>query len=142
MGVTLRKLRWSVAAETVIAVTVLAVTAVLANTPTARESYFPPAIATASFNTGGPSGRGSISIVVTPAGLGPNQFRISVTGGNGKPYRPQQLQAGLSAAGQKPGAAGGPAQAGGPGALPGRTRHYQHGLRVAASGHDSQRCLR
>jgi copper transport protein len=96
MGVTLRKLRWSVAAETVIAVTVLAVTAVLVNTPTARESYFPPAIATASFNTGGPGGRGSISIVVTPAGLGPNQFRISVTGGNGKPYRPQQLQAGLS----------------------------------------------
>lgn len=95
MGVTLRKLRWSVAAETVIAVTVLAVTAALVNTPTARESYFPPAIATASFNTGGPGGRGSISIVVTPAGLGPNQFRISVTGGNWKPYRPQQLQAGL-----------------------------------------------
>jgi copper transport protein len=95
MGVTLRKLRWSVAAETVIAATVLAVTAVLVNTPTARESYIPPAIATAPFDTGGPGGRGSISIVVTPAGLGPNRFRISVTGGNGKPFRPQQLQAGL-----------------------------------------------
>jgi len=94
-GVTLRKLRWSIAAETVIAATVLAVTAVLVNTPTARESYIPPAIATAPFDTGGPGGRGSISIIVTPAGLGPNQFRISVTGGNGKSYRPQQLQARL-----------------------------------------------
>jgi copper transport protein len=95
MGVTLRKLRWSVAAETVIAATVLAVTAVLVNTPTARESYFPPATASASFNTGAPGGRGSISLTVTPAGLGPNQFRISVTGSNGKPYHPQQLQASL-----------------------------------------------
>jgi copper transport protein len=95
MGVTLRKLRWSVAAETVIAATVLAVTAVLVNSPTARESYFPPATANASFNTGGPGGRGNISIIVTPAGLGPNKFRIVVTGSGGKPYRPQQFQASL-----------------------------------------------
>jgi copper transport protein len=95
VGVTLRSLRWSVAAETVIAVMVLAVTAVLVNTPTARESYFPPVTAAAAFNTGGPGGRGSISMALTPAGLGPNQFRLSVTGASGKPYRPQQLQAGL-----------------------------------------------
>jgi copper transport protein len=95
VGVTLRRLRWSVAAETVVAATVLAVTAVLVNTPTARESYFAPAVATASFDTGGPGGRGTVRIVVTPAGLGPNRFRISVTGSTGKPYRPQQLQAGL-----------------------------------------------
>jgi copper transport protein len=95
VGVTLRKLRWSVAAETMIAVTVLAVTAVLVNTPTARESYFPPAVATASFHTGGPGGRGTVRIVVTPVGLGPNRFRISVTGSTGKPYQPRQLQAGL-----------------------------------------------
>ena len=95
IGVTLRKLRWSVAAETVIAATVLAVTAVLVNTPTARESYFPPATATAAFNTGGPGGRGSISMTVTPARLGPNRIRLTVTGASGRPYRPQQLQAGL-----------------------------------------------
>ena len=83
MGVTLRKLRWSVAVETVIAVTVLAVTAVLVNTPTGRESYSPPAVATASFNTGASSGSGSISITVTPDGVGPNQLRIVVTGSNG-----------------------------------------------------------
>jgi copper transport protein len=95
MGVTLRQLRWSVAAETVIAVTVLAVTAVLVNTPTARESYFPPVTVTAAFNTGGPGGRGSLSMTVAPAGLGPNRFRLSVTSASGKPYRPQQLQAAL-----------------------------------------------
>jgi copper transport protein len=32
---------------------------------------------------------------VIPAGLGPNRFRILVTGSGGKPYHPQQLQAGL-----------------------------------------------
>jgi nitrogen fixation protein FixH len=95
MGVTLRKLRWSVAAETVIAVTVLAVTAMLVNTPTARETYLPPAVASAAFNTGGPGGRGNISLTVTPAGIGPNRFRVSITGASGKPYHPQQLQAGL-----------------------------------------------
>jgi copper transport protein len=94
-AVTLRKLRRSIVAETMIAATVLAVTAVLVNTPTARETYSPPATATAPFDTGGPGGRGSISVTVTPAGLGPNQFRILVTGSSGKPYRPQQLQAGL-----------------------------------------------
>ncbi|HEV2375126.1 MAG TPA: copper resistance protein CopC [Streptosporangiaceae bacterium] len=95
MGMTLRKLRWSVAAETVVAAAVLAVTAVLVNTPTGRDAYQPPANATVSFDTGGPGGSGSISLTVTPAGLGPNQFRLSVTGRNGKPYRPQQLEAGL-----------------------------------------------
>jgi copper transport protein len=95
MGVTLRKLRWSVAIETVIAITVLAVAAVLVNTATGRESYFPPAVATASFNTGGPGGSGTISITVTPAGLGPNQIRVVITGRNGKPLSPQQVTAGL-----------------------------------------------
>src|SRR5581483_6908319 len=56
MSVTLRRLRWSVAVETVIAVVVLAVTAVLVNTPTAREFYFPPASASTTFDTGGPGG--------------------------------------------------------------------------------------
>lgn len=96
MGVTLRRLRRSVAVETMIALAVLAVTAVLVNTPTARETYAPPANATAAFNTGGPGGRGSVSITVTPAKLGPNQFRISVTRSNGTPYQPQQIQAALS----------------------------------------------
>lgn len=45
--VTLARLRWSVTAEVLIAATVLAVTAVLVNTPTGRESYRPPARAAA-----------------------------------------------------------------------------------------------
>ncbi len=95
MSVTLRRLRWSVAVETVIAVVVLAVTAVLVNTPTARESYFPPASASTTFDTGGPGGQGSLSLTVTPARLGPNQFRISLTSKTGTPYRPQGIQAAL-----------------------------------------------
>ncbi|HJP78948.1 MAG TPA: FixH family protein [Pseudonocardiaceae bacterium] len=94
--VTLTRLRWSVTAEVVIAMAVLAVTAVLVNTPTARETYSPPVAATAAFDTGGPGGRGSIGVHVTPAKLGPNQLRVAVTGSTGQPYRPQQIQATLS----------------------------------------------
>jgi copper transport protein len=94
--VTLRKLRWSVTAEVVIALAVLAVTAVLVNTPTGRESFTPPARATVAFDTGGAGGRGSIGLAMTPARLGPNQISISVTGSTGRPYRPQQIQAALS----------------------------------------------
>lgn len=94
-AVTLSKLRWSVAAETTIVSAVLAVTAVLVNTPTARETFTQPVSAAAAFNTGGPAGRGNVSITVTPAVLGPNQVRVSVTGSAGRPYSPQQIEASL-----------------------------------------------
>jgi copper transport protein len=90
---TLRRLRWSVSVEVAIVTIVLAVTAVLVNTPTARESYAPPASAAAAFNTGGPQGAGNVSVEVTPARLGPNQLRVSVTNDKGGPYRPQQIEA-------------------------------------------------
>jgi copper transport protein len=93
---TLARLRWSVTVEAAIALAVLAVTAVLVNTPTGRESFAPPARATVAFDTGGPDGRGSIGLTVTPARLGSNQVRVSLTGSTGKPYRPQQIQAALS----------------------------------------------
>lgn len=96
MTVSLARLRWSVTAEAGIAAVVLAVTAVLVNTPTAREAYKPPASATAAFDTGGPGGRGSIQARVTPAQMGPNQIRLSLTSGGGTPFRPQQIQAALS----------------------------------------------
>jgi copper transport protein len=92
-AVTLAKLRWSVAAEATIAVAVLAVTAVLVNTPTARETFAPPASAAVAFDTGGPGGRGEVSVTMTPAVLGPNQVRLSVTGRAGRPYRPAQIEA-------------------------------------------------
>ena len=88
---TLRRLRWSVAAETMIVLVVLAVTAVLVNTATARETFAPPASAAVAFNTGGPGGRGNVSITVTPAVLGPNQVRVSVTNSAGRPYSPRQI---------------------------------------------------
>ena len=94
-AVTLTRLRWSVAAEAIIAAAVLAVTAVLVNTPTARESFKPPVSAAAAFDTGGPGGRGNVSVTVTPAVLGPNQIRISVTGSTGRPYSPIQIKAAL-----------------------------------------------
>ncbi|HLJ98435.1 MAG TPA: FixH family protein, partial [Streptosporangiaceae bacterium] len=95
-SVTLRKLRWSVMAEAFIAIGVLVITAILVNTPTARESYHPPASASAAFDTGGPGGKGTVSVVVTPDRLGPNQVRLSLTDTAGRPYRPAQVQASLS----------------------------------------------
>jgi copper transport protein len=92
---TLGRLRWSVAAEAMIATAVLAITAVLVNTPTARETFTPPASAVVAFNTGGPDGRGSVSVTMTPAVLGPNRIRVSVTGTTDRPYRPQQIQMSL-----------------------------------------------
>lgn len=94
-AVTLSKLRRSVAAETMIALAVLAVTAVLVNTATARETFKPPASATVAFNTGGPGGRGNVSVTVTPAVPGSNQVRVSVTGSAGRPYSPRQIEVSL-----------------------------------------------
>ena len=95
-AVTLTRLRWSVSIEVVIVTAVLAVTAVLVNTPTARETYRPPATAAAAFDTGGPQGTGKVSVVVTPDLLGPNVLRVWVTNDKGQPYRPQQVQAVLA----------------------------------------------
>jgi copper transport protein len=95
-AVSLARLRWSVTAEAVIAATVLAVTAVLVNTPTARETFTKPINAAVAFDTGGPGGRGSIGLTVTPARLGSNQIRMSITGSAGGAYRPKQIQAALS----------------------------------------------
>jgi copper transport protein len=95
-AVTLRRLRWSVSVEVAIVIAVLAVTAALVNTPTARETYAPPASASAAFNTGGPQGTGTVSVLVTPGKLGPNQIRLSVTNAKGQPYRPQQVEAALA----------------------------------------------
>lgn len=95
-AVTLTRLRWSVSIEVAIVTAVLAVTAALVNTPTGREAYRPPATAKAAFNTGGPRGTGTVSVLVTPDRLGPNQIRVAVTNDHGQPYRPQQIGATLA----------------------------------------------
>jgi copper transport protein len=92
-AVTLAKLRWSVAAEAILATVVLAVTAVLVNTATAREIFTQPASAAVAFDTGGPGGRGDVAVTMTPAVLGPNRVRVSVTSSAGRPYRPAQIEA-------------------------------------------------
>jgi hypothetical protein len=63
--VTLARLRWSVAAEVVTGVAVLAVTAVLVNTATGRESYTPPLITTVPFNGKVPGGSGAALMRMT-----------------------------------------------------------------------------
>jgi copper transport protein len=92
-ALTLTRLRWSVSVEVAIVIIVLTVTAILVNTPTGRETYAPPAAAAAAFNTGGPQGTGRVAITVTPARLGPNQLRVTVTNSNGQPYHPQEIDA-------------------------------------------------
>lgn len=91
-AVSLRRLRWSVALEATIAAFVLGVTTILVNTATARETFTRPASTAATFNTGGPGGRGQVSITMTPAVLGPNKVAILVTSSAGKPYRPRQIE--------------------------------------------------
>ncbi len=90
-AVTLRRLRWSVAAEAAIAIVVLAVTSILVNTATARETFTQPASASIAYNTGGAGGRGNVSVTLTPAVIGPNKIIVSVTNAAGKPYTPKQL---------------------------------------------------
>jgi len=114
-AVTLRRLRWSVTAEAMIASAILAVTAVLVNTATARETFAQPVSATVPFNTGGPGGRGDVSITVTPDVLGPNQVKVSVTGTGGKPYRPRQIQVAMDMPARHLGPLAVPVTADGPG---------------------------
>ena len=94
-AVTLARLRWSVAAEAMIAVAVLGITSILVNTATARETFTRPVSATAAFNTGGPGGRGDVRITMAPAALGPNQITVSVTSRAGKAYSPKQITVAL-----------------------------------------------
>jgi copper transport protein len=98
--VTLTRLRWSVSVEVVIVTAVLAATAVLVNTPTRQESYNPTAASAAAvsapFDTGGPQGRGSVSVLMTPGAAGPNRLRVAVTGDDARPYRPQEIDAVLA----------------------------------------------
>jgi copper transport protein len=96
VAVTLARLRISVAVEVAIAAAVLAATAILVNTPTARETFTRPASATVPFDTGTAGGRGSMAVTVAPARLGSNRVRVSITSRAGRPYRPRQIQAALS----------------------------------------------
>lgn len=91
----LRRLRRSVATELGIAAVILAVTAVLVNTATGRESYAPPASASQAFNTGAAFGAGIAHVLAEPARLGPNSIEVSFTRANGQAFLPAQVTAAL-----------------------------------------------
>ncbi|MGH3508696.1 MAG: copper resistance CopC/CopD family protein [Nocardioidaceae bacterium] len=97
-AIDLLALRRGVTVEVVIVVAVLAVTAVLVQTPTALESYHPIVTASRPFSSG--SRHGTVSVRVDPARLGANTVRILTTTASGTPYRPAQLTASLSLADQ------------------------------------------
>jgi copper transport protein len=95
-GVALARLRRSVIVEIGVAAVILAVTSVLVNTPTGRETYAPPASAVVQFYTGGgPAGVGRLNAFVTPARLGPNQIQLHISKIDNTPYTPAQVQASL-----------------------------------------------
>lgn len=86
----LQRLRISITFEVVIALVVLAFASVLVNTQTGRESYHPVVSASRSFDTG--TARGWVTVVVTPATLGPQTVGLSIVDARGAAYRPVEVQ--------------------------------------------------
>ncbi len=74
---------------------ILAVTAVLVNTATGRESYAPTVSASQAFNTGGTGGAGIAHVLAEPARLGPNAIEVSFTRADGEAFLPAQVTAAL-----------------------------------------------
>jgi len=74
---------------------ILAITALLVNTATGRESYAPTVTASQPFSTGGPDGIGTVHVFIGPARLGPNTIDLYFTGGSGHGYAPAQVTAEL-----------------------------------------------
>ena len=95
MTVSLRRLRWSVTVEAIIATVILAVTAALVNTPTGRQTLIRPVTATVAFDTGGPGGRGTVQLHLTPARSGQNKLDLDIRGSDGAPYQPQETRVDL-----------------------------------------------
>jgi copper transport protein len=95
-AIPLGKLRRSVLVEVVLVAAILAVSAVLVNLPTGRESFSQPTSATARVSTSGnPAGTDQLHAVVAPAVLGPNAIDFFLTTPDGKPYTPAQVTASL-----------------------------------------------
>jgi copper transport protein len=89
------RLRWSVAAELLIAMVILGLSAVLVNTATGREAYAPTVSASQPFDTGGPGGAGTAHVFVGPARLGPNTVEVYFTAADGKSLVPAGVTADL-----------------------------------------------
>lgn len=94
--VAVRQLRRSTGLEVVLASGVLAVTAMLVNAPPARTAFAAPVSATVAFDTGGPHGKGSVQVFVSPAKAGNDLVHIEVVDASGQPEVVPQLTAALS----------------------------------------------
>ncbi|KKZ70933.1 hypothetical protein VO63_26555 [Streptomyces showdoensis] len=102
----LRGLRRGVAAEAALGLGVLAITTVLTTTEPARSAHTvaaAPAGAVvsvgASFDTGGPRGKGRADIVVDPGRAGPNAVHVTVSGPDGGPLDVPEVRATLTSSG-------------------------------------------
>ena len=94
--VAIRQLRRSTGLEVVLACGVLAITAMLVNAPPARTAYAAPVSTTVAFDTGGPNGKGSLQVFVSPAKVGTDLVHIEVVGPSGQPEVVPQVTATLS----------------------------------------------
>jgi copper transport protein len=95
-----RPLRRALLVEVSGAVLVIAVTAVLVNAEPGRTALARqpsgPVHTTATFDTGGPAGRGSLEITLTPGRPGPNALDVLVEGPDGTPRDVPEVDAALS----------------------------------------------
>jgi copper transport protein len=89
-SVELRRLRWSVGIEVAVAIAILAVTAMLVNTPPARET------ATGPFSETVTQGGFRYEVIVTPAAAGTNEVHVTVFTSGGGPTDPVDTTAEMS----------------------------------------------
>ena len=82
------RLRRSVGLEVLIAVVVLALTAVLVNQAPARQTYSPTFGQTITLSDGG-----SVQVELSPVRTGSNEIHLYVYGRDGKPFDPRQVTA-------------------------------------------------
>ncbi len=94
-------LRGTVAVETCVGVSILLLTAVLVNAEPARTAYAPPVYGATRFDTGGPNGRGTVSLSVLPARVGYNDIDIDVFDPAGRPEQVSEVDAALLLAAQQ-----------------------------------------
>jgi copper transport protein len=95
-AVAVRQLRRSTGLEVVLASGVLAITAMLVNAPPARTAFAAPVSATVAFDAGGPNGKGSVQVFVSPAKAGNDLVHIEVVDASGQPEVVPQVTATLS----------------------------------------------
>ena len=95
-AVAIRQLRRSTGIEVVFATGVLAITAMLVNAPPARTAFAAPVSTTVAFDAGGPKGKGSVQIFVSPAKAGTDLVHIETVSASGEAEVVAQLTATMS----------------------------------------------